>query len=673
MTFFEDQARAKQRTKLLVGLYLIAIILIVLGIYFVVSLTLIGVHYDVGRGAVSWRDTFFRMPDPVLFFNVFLGTLTIIVAGSLYKFWSLSRGGKAVAEHIGGIRILRETRDLNEMRLLNVVEEMAIASGTPVPEVYLLPDEDSINAFAAGFSRDDAVVGVTSGCLKLLSRDELQGVIAHEFSHLLNGDMRLNLRLMGLLHGILLIALTGYVIMRTFAFAGRGGGGYRYSGRRSRGDGRVTLAAVGIGLSLMVIGYVGVFFSKIIKSAVSRQREYLADSSAVQFTRNPDGIGGALKKIGGYVYGSRIGNPNAEEASHLFFSNGLKSPFTSLLATHPPLIKRVKRIDPRFDGRFPEIKPVEVSAPDESEEAKLSGQPGRGAQTAMSILAINPAAIADSIGAPIAMHLVYARSLIAALPPPVKEQAHDPFGARALIFSLLLDAQPEIRKLQLERLSKHSEQGVLDELGKLLPHVSNLNASHRLPLIDMSIPALKELSEEQYKAFRANLEYLISADQKCSLFEFMLQIVIMRHLDPAFGFRPIAVKEVSDREVARSACVKLLLSLSFLGNEDNDDAAHQAFYAGMEALPFEEKEPVLEREKYSLKTLDESLQVLAGISFGLKENVIKSCVACIGADGSVTVEEAELIRVIGDFLDCPIPPIFAGEMEPTNKAGANDQ
>ena len=255
---------------------------------------------------------------------------------------ALSRGGEVVARTLDGRPINSNTQDLNERRLLNVVEEMAIASGVPVPTVYLLENDKSINAFAAGFTPADAVIGVTRGTMELLNRDELQGVIAHEFSHVFNGDMRLNIRLMGVLHGITVIAMIGYVILRGTSGSRKGGG----------------LAILLLGGSLVVIGFVGVFFAKLIKSAVSRQREFLADASAVRYTRNPDGIAGALKKIGGLVYGAKIKSPRAEEASHFLFADGLRAKISSFqaLATHPPLTERIRRIDAGFDGRFPTVE-----------------------------------------------------------------------------------------------------------------------------------------------------------------------------------------------------------------------------------------------------------------------------------------------------------------------------
>lgn len=350
MDFFERQDQARRSTRRLIAYFMLAVVLIVASIYIAV----IAIVYAFSVNRVLERP--FQWWDPDMLLWVTGATVSVVVIGSLYKIFALSQGGEVVARWLGGRLIDSDTPKPQERRLLNVVEEMAIASGISVPSVFLLEEEKSINAFAAGFTPADAVIGVTSGTLQILSRDELQGVIAHEFSHILNGDMRLNIRLIGVLNGILMIAMIGYGILR----------GTRTSSSKKNGGAAVLL----FGAALLIIGYVGVFFGKLIKSAVSRQREFLADASAVQFTRNPDGIAGALKKIGGLAHGSRIANSKAEEASHLFFSNGMHgkaSPFLSMrnrtppvltqsafsfMATHPPLETRIKRIDPSFDGRF---------------------------------------------------------------------------------------------------------------------------------------------------------------------------------------------------------------------------------------------------------------------------------------------------------------------------------
>ena len=330
--FFENQEAARRNTARLVFLFALAVVAIN-GMLYALAVALTGVEHDPYTGQ---SGVVLQWWQPELLATVSLATLVIVAAGSLYKIAQLRGGGAVVAESLGGTLVAADTGDPDERKLLNVVEEMAVASGTPTPPVYLLRDEQGINAFAAGFSPGDAVVGVTRGCVQQLSRDELQGVIAHEFSHVLSGDMRLNIRLMGVIHGILIIGIIGYFLMRSSMFAGRG--------RRSRDNSGMAMLAAGVGL--MIIGFLGTFFGNLIKASVSRQREFLADASAVQFTRNPEGIAGALKKIGGYEGGSILESPNAPESSHLFFSKGLRGGLQMLFSTHPPLDARIRRLDP---------------------------------------------------------------------------------------------------------------------------------------------------------------------------------------------------------------------------------------------------------------------------------------------------------------------------------------
>ncbi len=328
MDFFERQDKARRNTRLLVFYFALAVLSLIVAVDAAVALTfrLVSAHES------SFGET---PPNPVRFdlmAAATLGTLAIVSIGSISKTLQLASGGSAVAELLDGRLIHSETRDANERKLLNIVEEMSIASGVPVPQVYVMDNEDGINAFAAGHSTSDAAISVTRGALQLLTRDELQGVIAHEFSHVLNGDMRLNIRLMGLIFGILCLTVIGRVLIRT-------------RGRKNP----LPL----LGLALIIIGFAGVFFGRLIQAAVSRQREGLADASSVQFTRNPAGLAGALKKIGGLEQGSKLKSPRAEEASHLFFANGVGESFFGLLATHPPLIERIRALDPSFDGKFP--------------------------------------------------------------------------------------------------------------------------------------------------------------------------------------------------------------------------------------------------------------------------------------------------------------------------------
>ena len=442
MDFFESQETARRKTGLLVFYYVLAVFLIMVAVYAAFAFAFLGIKAKArssrGEAEIRYED----MWNPTLFMGVIAGTLLVVISGSLYKIHQLSGGGEAVAQLLGGRPLSRNTTDLNERKFLNVVEEMAVASGTPVPRVFLLDQEQGINAFAAGFSPADAVIGVTRGCIQQLTRDELQGVVAHEFSHILNGDMRLNIRLIGVLNGILVVALIGYGVMRATLYSG--------SRTRSRDKGSGMHFAL-FGLLLMVIGYVGVFFGKLIKSAVSRQREYLADASAVQFTRNPSGIADALKKIGACVQGSRIENSSAEEASHFFFSNGLKSSFINLMATHPPLAERIRRLDPAFEG---DVRRANSGRPGPSSSAPVEAVSG------LSRFAVDPGEVTARIGAPQAEHLAYAVGVLAALPDMVQEAAREPFGARAVIYSLLLGRGEEVCRRQLERLKQHADAAV---------------------------------------------------------------------------------------------------------------------------------------------------------------------------------------------------------------------
>src|SRR5262249_17608776 len=424
-----------------------------------------------------------------------------------------------------------ETTDPDERKILNVVEEMAIASGTPVPPVYLLEREDGINAFAAGFTPGDAVIGVTRGCIRQLTRDELQGVIAHEFSHILNGDMRLDIRLIGVLYGILLISMTGWIIFRSTSDTYR----YQYADRRDDERRGVNLWPL-LGLGLYILGYVGVFFGNLIKAAVSRQREFLADASAVQFTRNPDGIAGALKKIGPLEQGSRVAAPEAQEASHLF-SGAAVGHLLSPFATHPPLVERIRRIDPSFDGDFSRVRlgtagriPPESPAP-----ATLRPQvrPGRG------VFRFNPREVVNHVGTIEPRQLAYASAVLTSLPDPLKAFAYQPFGAQAVVLALLVDRDSDaMRAAQLERLGPYIEPALRDEVEEVLPLVQSLAPELRLPLVSMAVPALRRLSRDQFEAFAAGVRDLIRADNQVSLYEYALQRILSRHLLGRRGIGP---------------------------------------------------------------------------------------------------------------------------------------
>lgn len=680
MDFFQHQDDARRKSGRLILLFGGAVVAIVAAVYLVVAGAIL-IAGDTGDGqGVDLRTLW----NPALLAVVAACVGTTILAGSLYRTATLSGGGKNVAETLGGRLLASATHDWRERRLLNVVEEMALASGVPVPAVYILESESEINAFAAGFTTTDAVIGVTRGAVNSLTRDELQGVIAHEFSHILNGDMRLNIRLIGLLHGILLLSMIGYVVMRMLMET-RPRSSSSNSSNDKKGDGGAILLAIFlIGLGLYIIGYIGVFFGHLIKSAVSRQREYLADASAVQFTRNPGGIGGALKKLG--AVGSRIKSSQAEQASHMYFGNGMKAGFLSLLATHPPLIDRIRRIEPNFDGDF-SAERLPWPSPDEearAEKAKASkdkagaggvfpfpvlGKMGRGpigavvGATALSgdeppaaALNVKAAQAVADVGAPKLRHFDYATSLIDHLPESLSEAIHKPPGAEALVYALLLEADPTDDELGLQMLAKSLGRDASDRVRELIAQTSALGPTARLPLAQLAMSALRQLSPGEFEQFRQTVVALIRADRQVSLFEYCLQRIIFKHL-VAF-FRPSRPTNVRHHEVS-SVAVPLRVVLSALarvGNAEQEEQAAQAFAAGAAKLGLGGTFSLLDAEKTGYSSLDDALVELAASAGSVKQQVLMSCAETIGSDGRLTIDEAELLRTVADALDCPMPP-----------------
>ncbi|MEX0774626.1 MAG: M48 family metallopeptidase [Phycisphaeraceae bacterium] len=649
MDFFEHQDRARRNTVKLMVLFVLATVGITTALYFVAMAAMNYGALRVEAEPPGWWD-------PRVLLAVTAGTLAIVLGGTAYKIAALRGGGRVVAESLGARLVAHDTTDLSERKVLNVVEEMAIASGVAVPAVYVMDREAAINAFAAGHSVDDAVVCVTRGTMELLSRDELQGVVAHEFSHILNGDMRLNIRLIGVIYGILVIGLIGQMLMRSALVAG--------PRRRSDKEGGGRIAIVLIGAAVFVIGSIGVLVGKLIKAAISRQREFLADASAVQFTRNPEGIGGALKKIGGYSFGSKVGAANAEEASHMFFSDGVERIAGFIMATHPPLPQRIARIDPQWDGTFPEVR--EPDYVEQKREAKLATLSRPTAARAIGLAAPLLLAAAESaravqaIGQPGADHLAYAHDLVAAIPDPLKAAAREPYGARALIYALLLSQDAAVGQRQMDYLRGESEAPVHVLTQRLLPHLSSLDPNARLPLIDMAIPALRSLAAGQYQEFRRSVLALMRADERLDLFEWALGRIIMRHMDPHFAqrARPQAVQFYSLKPVA-AACATLLSALAYLGHEDDPGAA-AAFASGVAQLGGVNVQRQA-KSAVGFDAIDAALDALDMVSPREKRRLLNACAACIAADRQITVREGEMLRAVADALSCPMPPLLPGQ------------
>lgn len=661
MDFFEHQEAARRATRKLIFLFVLAVACVVGAVYAAFAIVLIAPSSYRGDSAtyalelfanpdserqreLGAADFLFYRPwwDPGLFASVAAGTMIAIGLGAGAKAAQISSGGRAVASLLGGRLLEANSADADERRLLNVVEEMALASGVPVPAVYLLADEPGINAFAAGFSPADAVVGVTRGCVRLLSRDELQGVVAHEFSHILNGDMRLNMRLMAVVFGITMISSIGGAVFRLGAYAPS----RRDSNQRGGGGAAALLI---LGALLYLVGWVGVLFGSMIRAAISRQREFLADAASVQFTRNPAGIAGALKKIGGLAQGSRLLAARAAEAGHFYFGNGLGESWLNAFATHPPLLERILRVEPEFDGVFPEVVPE--ANPDRGGDA--GRRPPRLSRP------LNAADFVAGIGVLSDAQIYYAEAMRRKIPAGLLDAAHDPIGASALVFGMLLAEDGAVCAAQLRELSERLDVAQFAEAERLLPEVRALDVALRLPLLDVAVQGLRQLSPGQFEAFKTAVDALVWGDHRVDLFEFAMLRLLRRHLDPHFGGAERTRVLHTNWETLLPEALLVLSALAHAGAAGDTARAGAAFRAGASQLETGERRewPLAgPQECCDLGQIDAALDQLRQAGSWLKKNFLYAAATTAMHDRELSVEEGELLRAIADSLDCPVPP-----------------
>ncbi len=644
MDFFGAQDQARRATGRLVALFAMAVIAIIAVVYFAVMTVM-----APEPGAGLW--------SPSVFLTTAGGVALVVGGASLIRTAILrSGGGRAVAEMVGGRLVEPESSDRDERRLYNVVEEMAIAAGTPVPSVYVLDGESGLNAFAAGYSSEDAVVAVTRGALQTLTRDELQAVVAHEFSHIVNRDIRLNIRLTGVLFGILALGLGGRMLLRSTMYSGGG-----------RRDGRAMAVMVAVGLALFIAGYLGVFFGRLIRAAVSRQREFLADAAAVQFTRNPDAMVSTLKKIG--AGGSRLESASAEEVSHFFFANGLRSGAVSnLWSTHPPLVERIRRLEPSFDGDFSSVsleRPSEPAPPPRRERGRtgagrpstipgmpgLPGLPGGilgGAALAAGAAALHP----EPAPRTSADDLTIDYTVLDQVPAGILAAAHEPFGAVALTYALILDRSDSLRKAQLEVLQKSVLPPIYQEVERLLDVVDSLPEDARLPLVDLSAPALARLSAAQSDKLSQTLSDIARADRKLSLHEFAMETAVRHRLAATHGRagkgRTLSLKQVTDEAVT------IISALAHSG-AGTPEQARASFRAGIDALAVSAGSiPACTSEDVRA-----ALERLVEAREQVRAQVMHACIVTARHDRRITSAEATMLRAIAAALDMPAPAFLA--------------
>jgi Zn-dependent protease with chaperone function len=633
LDFFARQAAARRQTRWLLWAFLLAVAIVVVALDTVVF-TLLSM-YEEGDRFVSPPEFALRYPGAAI--GTTLLILAVIAGASLYRSMQLRGGGGVVARSLGGVRVDRNTVDPKLKRLHNVIEEMAIASGVPMPEVYVLEQENGINALAAGHTPANAAVAVTQGALDRLSRDELQGVIAHEFSHVLNGDMRLNVRLIGWLAGLFVAVVAGRTLLRV--------------GSRSRRGGLPILAAA---LAFVVIGYIGLLAGRVLQAAVSRQRERLADASAVQFTRNPEGLKGAFVKIGGFSEGSRLSTLAAEQVAHMLFAPGLSR---RLLATHPPLVERIRGLDPRFDER--EFKRVAAKVA-ESEAAAVAAEQARHAMASApeplgAMRAAIPAAVAALVGHPDTAHMRHARTLRLALPEEFREFIESAGAARGLTLALLLAHDEALRARQLELIAGALGAEECKVVQAAAARAEVLTPSLRLPAVLQAFPALRRLSRPERERLHALVREISMVDARIDVFEHCLAALIAHSLRDELDARmPHGGGSLTDSAAALGV---LFAVLARVGAKD-DIAARRAYEAGLgTVLP-------MHRPDYATwqdwpQRLDAALDKAVRLHPFAKRVVVEGMTKTVAHDNQVTVAEAELLRTVCAILQCPLPPLLA--------------
>lgn len=615
MDFYQQQRLGHGQSALLITVYFVGILMLA----FIASawLTLFLSPFLLGGAHLTH-------PPVSRYLCFFLTVATVIffcsLAISYLQYRQLLGGGWQIAKALGGRRLLSASKEPLEKRACNLVDEMAIASGMPVPALYVLENEEGINGFAAGMTTSDAVIVITHGALQALERDELQAVIAHEFSHIHNGDMRLNMYLSAALGGLLFIEQMMEKLEQISA---------------SHQDEYKPGVMAGAGRAL---GYGGVFFSELLKAAVNRQRESLADAYAVQFTRHPLALANALKKVAGHPYASLILHPLASQFSHLFFSQGQNRSFSGPLATHPPLRERILALEPDWDGMYirggisnwfssqqgSDDKPIETR----KREKQLQ-------ETELNQL---------DLDAP--------EGWLHKLPVEQLDAARSIHEAPLLVYSLLLSPEISPRHKQLQSLP---EKERVDELSR-----HDLPRKLRLALLELAISTLNQMGSEAYPAFRQKVQDLIMADNEQSQFEWALYHLLTHQLDACFYPRKTLGNRIRDMRELQEAITTLGSGFARLCHRD--EKAQQLFYHSIAdtlklPLVWPDKRPAWEEMDLALT----SMQTAAP---GIQLRLVQALGTAMEADGMISDEEFELFRVIAITLDCPLPPPQAGKGKP---------
>jgi len=640
VNFFDAQDHARRSTRRFVILYVLA----TLGIALTISL-IFGFAYSFS-GAYSDEDYAAHMARSLgVFGGAAVFTLLVIGIATLVKTTQLRAGGGRVARDLGGTLVGENNKDLLYQRLRNVVEEMALASGVPVPEIYVLENERGINAFAAGYAPEDAAVAVTRGALEILNREELQGVIAHEFSHVLNGDMRLNIRLMGVLFGIIALTIIGRKIM--------------FSMRYVRGrDGRLVAGGMVVAVVLLVVGGMGVFFARIIKASVSRQREYLADASAVQFTRQTTGIANALKKIGGYESGSHFQVTEPEEVSHMLFGTGTK--FSGLFATHPPLTERIQALEPNFRPEdYPQVDYKALRAARQMKEAEqYAGVAAMAAAAPGVSRSASSEDVVENIGHPSREQVEYAGTLRQSIPEDLYTAAHSPNDAYLLTIALIFDRSGRVLERQLSLAHEQLGEQRARAVKRYYDELKKISSSYRLPLLEIAFPALRQRQAAELEYLIDLARRLIEVDGNVDLYEYCFNRVLVSSLQRAMDPSRKPKRRSAKRMPVREAAIDLVRIIAHYGHQTDDDG-EKAFRAGLQLFGSWAHDARYDVErKFAAHVMDKQLDLLSALNGEGRQMLVKAISTTVAADGKLTSTEADLLRAVCASLAVPLPPVL---------------
>jgi len=639
VNFFDAQDQARRSTRRLVILYLLAAAAIVVSVSLV-----IGFAFSFTQTNSDYATHIAH--NQKVFWGAGLFAILVIAGATLVKTRQLRSGGGRVAQDLGGTLVGENNMDPLHQRLRNVVEEMALASGVPVPEIYVLENEQGINAFAAGYAPEDAAVAVTRGALELLNRDELQGVIAHEFSHVLNGDMRLNIRLMGVLFGIIVLTIIGRRIL--------------FSMRHVRSRDGAKLVAVGmvVAVGLLVVGGLGAFFARLIKASVSRQREYLADASAVQFTRQTSGIANALKKIGGYEAGSRFQLAEPEEVSHMLFGTG--SNLSSIFATHPPLTQRIQALDPSFKPEdYPDVDYRATRAAHQMEAAEQYAGVAAAAGGAASVATdVSPDRVVDNVGHPSQEQVEFAGKLRQSIPELLYAAAHSPNNAYLLAIALIFDRSGRVLERQLSLAYEQLGEQRANLVKQYYDEIKKISGGYRLPLLEIAFPALRQRKAAELEYLIDLARRLIEVDGEIDLYEYCFNRVLVSSLQRAMHPSRRKKQRSAKRAPVRKAAIDLLRIIAHHGHQTDNDG-EKAFKAGLQLFGSwaHDARYDVERE-FAAPVLDRQLDLLSALNGEGRQMIIKAISTTVAADGKLTNVEADLLRAVCATLAVPLPPIL---------------